>query len=362
MTSGVQGKSKFLPCLHACCEQAAAKLRQLLRGRHFFDRRRANPNRRMVSSHHRVLRSLNMKPKNVLALGVFLVGVTTAASLPGAQRLALPQLTEQEKLKERVEALESQSKEAEAKADRAALEKDRIDKIQQHYEDYYEKVHTTEMHVLEAITAVFALFAGFAALFGFSVFDQRIQNAISKATTNVETKFDKNLGGELEKLKDSNAAQMKQLEDDLRLRSAYGFEVLQALSLTAAHEYAAALHCCRNAVRLYKLSKARQLFVKELGPDIVQQTFSAIKSANPANFREAAKQELANPVYDGLEEELAQAALQLEWLVPFLKERKPAPPAAPPATPTPASTTSEESPTPAPDQDQSAKPHERKNK
>ena len=295
-----------------------------------------------------------MKPTYLLALAVFLTSAV-AASLTSAQKHAPPQPTEQQKLKDRVDALESQLKEAQGKADRAAFEKDRIDKIQQHYEDYYEKVHTTEMHVLEAITAVFALFIGFAALFGFSVFDQRIQDAVSKATTDLETKFDQKLAQERANLEKSNAAQMKQLEDDLMLRSEYGFEALQALAQDAAHEYAVALNSYRNALRVYKRSKPRQLFVKELGPDILQRTFSAIEKANPANFRETAKEELANELYDGLEEELAQAALTIQWLAPLVKDRKAAAPPPQPAALTAASA-------PAPDKAQPTKPDQGENK
>ena len=75
-----------------------------------------------------------MKPKRLLALGVFLAGGTAAASLTAAQKPAPPQPTEQQKLEGRVDALESQLKEAQAKADRAAMEKDYITRVQKQYE------------------------------------------------------------------------------------------------------------------------------------------------------------------------------------------------------------------------------------
>jgi len=57
-----------------------------------------------------------MQPKHLLALGV-LVGVVATASLTAAQKSTPTQLPEQQKLKERIEVLESQLREALAKAD-----------------------------------------------------------------------------------------------------------------------------------------------------------------------------------------------------------------------------------------------------
>ena len=44
---------------------------------------------------------------------------------------------------------------------------------------------------------------------------------------------------------------------------------------------------------------------------------------------EKAQEELADPLYDHLEEELALAALQSPWLTPLINERKPAVPEPP---------------------------------
>ena len=47
-----------------------------------------------------------------------------------------------------------------------------------------------------------------------------------------------------------------------------------------------------------------------------------------------AREEMSDPLYNGIEEELALAALQSPWLAPLVNERNPAPPA--PQTPEPA--------------------------
>jgi hypothetical protein len=49
-----------------------------------------------------------------------------------------------------------------------------------------------------------------------------------------------------------------------------------------------------------------------------------------ANFRENAKKELADEFYNDLGDELAHAAVDLNWLAPLLRERMQAP--SPPIT------------------------------
>ena len=59
------------------------------------------------------------------------------------------------------------------------------------------------------------------------------------------------------------------------------------------------------------------------------------QNEDKANFEENAKKELASELYNGLEEELALAAVTLNWLTPLLNERNSAssrPAAAEPKT------------------------------
>jgi hypothetical protein len=53
--------------------------------------------------------------------------------------------------------------------------------------------------------------------------------------------------------------------------------------------------------------------------------FVAIFQEDEANYVENAKNELAGKFYNDLEEELALAALRLDWLGPLLNERKQVP-------------------------------------
>ena len=266
-----------------------------------------------------------MKLKHVLALGVLFAGLA-AASFTAAQEPAPARTSEPQKVKERVDALESQLKEANARADRAAVERDRIDKTQQRYDDY-EKARTTEMRALEATAAVLTLFVGFAALFGYSVFDQRIRHAVSQATGQLEGKFDEKLVAELKTLRDSNAAQLKQLEEELNCRTHYNFYFAQGQAAGADGRNQGALDSYRRALKTYKSGKTRGLFAVGNGERAVRNIFVTIEKLHKDKFANEAKKELADELYDDLKDELALVALEVEGLVPLVRERIAAQPA-----------------------------------
>lgn len=279
-----------------------------------------------------------MKPKQALALGV-LAGVIAAGPFTAAQESAPARTSEQQKLKDRVDALESRQKAAEERADRAAVEKDGMDKIQQHYEDYYGRVHTTEMRVLEATAAILTLFVGFAALFGFSVFDQRIQHAVGRVSTDLQRKFDEKLVAELKTLKDSNAAQLKQLEDDLNCRTYYNLYFAQGQAAGADGRNQGALDSFRRALRTYKSGKTRGLFAPGNGERVVRNIFVTIEKLHKDKFANEAKKELVDELYDDLKDELALVALEVDGLVPLVRERIAVQPADEETYPTPAADT-----------------------
>jgi len=258
-----------------------------------------------------------MKPKHLLAVGVLLVGLTAGAPLTAAQEPASLRSIEQQRPKDRIDALESRQKADEEKADRATFEKDRIDKIQQHYEDYYQKVHTTEMRVLEAVTAIFALFIAFAGLFGFRVFDQRIRHEFSQATNRLERKFE----AEVKTLKDSNAAQLNQLEDDLNSRTYYNLYFAQGEAAGADGRHGDALDSFRRALKTYKSCKTRGLLAPAHGGRVLRNIFAAIQKLHKDKFTDEAQKELADRLYDDLKNELALAALEVSGLPPLVRER-----------------------------------------
>lgn len=60
-----------------------------------------------------------------------------------------------------MDALESQLKEAQAKADRAAMEKDYIERIQKEVNAYYEKAFATQIIVITIIGLIVGLIGKF---------------------------------------------------------------------------------------------------------------------------------------------------------------------------------------------------------
>lgn len=229
-----------------------------------------------------------MKPTRLLALGVLLAGVTAAASLTPAQKSAPPKPTEQQKLKERVDALESQLRETQAKADRAAMEKDYITRVQKQYETYYEKAFNSQMWTLGIMGIILTAVFGLTAKFGLDIFDRRIQDSLHDASTQLETKFDQKLADELQKLKDSNAAEMERLKEavektinelarDVRTRSNYQFHFSQALALGAADELGRAGFQFRLALAAYKIGKPGNILSKDSAVPVLKNIFRIFK-------------------------------------------------------------------------------------
>jgi hypothetical protein len=54
----------------------------------------------------------------------------------------------------------------------------------------------------------------------------------------------------------------------------------------------------------------------------------SIRNANEKDYLERTRAELADPVYDGLEEELASVLQYLPWVAPLVDERKKVAPAS----------------------------------
>jgi BMFP domain-containing protein YqiC len=279
-----------------------------------------------------------MKPKHLLALGVVLAGATAAASLTAAQKPAPPQPTEQQKLKERVDTLESQLKEAQAKADRAAMEKDYLEKTQQHYESYYEKVHTTQLWTLGIMGLILTVVTGSIAIFGLDIFERRIQDRLDAASAKLREEFNIQMKTELQTLRNRNDDQLKALEDSLKqqiakevgilnARAAYVFHYSQGLTFGTAEHHRQARRHFRWALETYL--ENRESFRLEDGTAALADLFRTIKYNNHQEFHEEGKKELTDPIYRKLENELNAASLDIPDLAPLLKERSEPPPGTP---------------------------------
>jgi len=275
-----------------------------------------------------------MKPIRFPALAVIAASLALTAATAQAQKPA----TGQQKLKERVDALEVQLKDAQAKADRAAIEKDYIERVQKQYESYYEKVlsaQTTSLTILGiTLTAVFT----FGGLYSLKVFDDRTKNAIAAAVTELEAKLNEKTQAAAEKLRKENAGRSKQLEDDLEQRinkmvaklehhTTIALCQSQVITLTEAKRYTDARSYCRYALEI--IAKNPETFTTQLAQGFILQLFYGIKLAAPQNFIEEAEKELAADLYKKFENELNAAAIEISDLVPILKKRKDALPSLP---------------------------------
>ncbi|SRR6266704_3263557 len=239
----------------------------------------------------------------------------------------------QAQLEARVKDLEARLTAAEQKAASAAMEKDYITRVQKQYETYYDKVLSTQTWTLGIfgliLTAVFFL----AGRIGFGVFDRRIDSSLREVSAQLRTEFTQQLRTELDALRAANAERIKELEaaltkrisdqeEDLKTRSDYQFHYVRGLAAYVDERYAESKRLLRQALAIYKSGRDRRLFDTRTGARTIANLFSMLKQEDEANHVENARNELADKLYNGLEEELALAALNLTWLAPLLEERK----------------------------------------
>lgn len=289
-----------------------------------------------------------MKSSNLLALVLatalpFLALASSAQTQPKTPPPSGPTPVQTE---ERIKQLESRADAAEKAAASAALEKDYITRIQKQYESYYEKAFNTMLGIVGIIGMIIAVISLVAGKFGLDFFDRRVQAAVTKAqddvTATMKTELDnlrKENAAQSQQLKTTLTAQIDQLGDDLKHRSNYQFQFTQGLVFGTNQQFERSIGSYRRAVKNYKVCKPRELVSMGNGTVAMQNLFIVLKKAHPDTFKQKAKEELADPLYDDLDDELATVALELSWLVPLIKERKQEPPTPREAPPEPAAPT-----------------------
>ncbi len=249
------------------------------------------------------------------------------------QKPAPSSIHSQTRLEDRVNELESRLNAAEQKAASAAMEKDYITRIQKQYEAYYEKAFNTQVTIVSTLALFITIVLAIAAKFGFDTFDRRIDTALTEASAQLRTEFNQQLRTELDALRASNAERISgleaalteritQQEQDLQTRSDYQYQFAQGLAAGADERHADARNNFRGALAIYKLGKARQLIPRRSAASAARNFFVAVRKEDEDNALDNAKRELVNEFYNDLEDELALAAVDLNWLGPLLKERK----------------------------------------
>lgn len=251
---------------------------------------------------------------------------------------------------DRIKKLEERADAAEKAASSAAMERDYLTRTQKQYESYYQKVLNTQMGTLAImgviLTGVFVL----VIRFSLKMIDEQTKTATAGATVQMRNEYVRALAKEVQKLWESNASDIKKLKDALTAqiaelqqkledRSDFQVQFVQALAGGVNERHADSVAIFRKALSTYNSGKARNFLESKVGALTVRSLFESLQKTHPDNYVEKAREELAEPLYNGLMEELAMAALEITWLTPLINERRPAipePPAPPPADEPPA--------------------------
>ncbi|HTP69803.1 MAG TPA: hypothetical protein VMJ35_12930 [Dongiaceae bacterium] len=254
---------------------------------------------------------------------------------------------------DRIKKLEERADASDKAASSAATETEYLARSQKFVEAYYQKAFSTEMWALGImgliLTGVFVL----VARFSLKMIEEQAKIATASATVQMRNEYARAMAKEVQKLWDSNGTDIKKLKESLStqtaeleqdLKNKSDLQTQLVLGLIAVFDSnpddPAAIF--RKALSAYKNGKARSLFETKTGATAVRYLFEFLQKTHAESHVEKAREELANPLYDCLHEELAVAALQLPWLTQLINERKPAvedPPApeaaAAPAPPVP---------------------------
>jgi hypothetical protein len=262
------------------------------------------------------------------------------AFLCPAVRSQQPQKSSHPAQEDRIKKLEERADAAERAAAAAAMEKDYITRTQKLYESYYQKTLSTQWWTLGILSLLLTALFGFVARFSLNMFEQRTKLATADATAQLRNEYSRILAKEVQKLWDSNAAdtrklketltaQTAELERNLKDRSDFLIQFVQGLAGVAEERHDHSMVTFRQALAGYQSSKPRNLIETKVGATIVRYIFESLRKKHGENYAEKAREELTDPLYNGLEEELALAALQSPWLTQLINERNPASPEPP---------------------------------
>ena len=269
-----------------------------------------------------------------------LILVAALVFLIPAVRSEQPQKASRPTQEDRIKKLEERVDAAEETATSAAMEKDYITRTQKQYESYYQKVLNTQMWTLGVMGLILIGVFVLVARFSLKMIEEQTKTATAGATVQMRNEYARTLAKEIQKLWDSNAADFKilketltaqiaELERNVRDRSDFQMHFVQALAGGTDERHADSLVSFRNALSTYKSGKPQQLIEAKFGAIAVRSIFESLEKTQPESYVEKAREELADPLYNGLEEELALAALQTPWLTALINERRPAAPEPP---------------------------------
>ena len=277
---------------------------------------------------------MNTIPLRILVLGAALAFVSSAV------RPEQPQRASRATQEDRIRKLEERTDAAEKASSSAAMEKDYITRSQKLYESYYQKVLNTQMWTLGIMGLILTTVFVLVARFSLNTIDERTKTDTAEATAQMRNEYARTLAKEVQKLWDSNAvdvkklkealtAQIAELEQNVKDMSEFQIQFVQGLAVGVDERHGDSVVTFRNTLRTYKSGKPRNLIETKVGATTVRFIFESLRKKQGENYVEKAREELADPLYNDLEEELLLAALQVPWLTPLINERSPATPEPP---------------------------------
>ncbi len=271
--------------------------------------------------------------------------ITTATPAKPPQQKPAAQPT-QAQLQQQIDDLKKKLEETWQTANTAKLGNDFAKQAQAEAKDYYDKVLATETRSLWIMGIFITVLLALAARIGFNTFERLTQSAIREATIQLRTEYNQTLANEVQKLKVSNEKEMNSLSDDLQAKiaeesnvlrrvSEWNLQVSQAFAFGVQMRYSLATNCFREATRIYKQVKEAETMTLNSAATTIANTLESAALESPAQRTDKIQEELSNPIYDGMEIELALTAVNRPEFAQAIRDRK----KATPTQPRPASTT-----------------------
>jgi hypothetical protein len=269
------------------------------------------------------------------SLGILLLGSALTLLSP-AVHSQQPQKLSHPAQEDRMKSLETRVDAAERATSAATMEKEYITRVQKQYESYYQKVLNTQMWTLGIMGLILTVMFVLVARFSLRMIDEHIKTGTAGATVQMRNEYARALAKETQKLWDSNAADIKklkevltthiaELEQNLKERSGFQMQFVQGLAEAVDERRGESLNSFRSALRIYKSGKSRNIVEPKFGATAARWLLESIRKTSGENHLEKTREELADALYNGLEEELALAALECPWLAPMIQERTPTP-------------------------------------
>ena len=298
---------------------------------------------------------MNTICQRIVVLAVALAFLSPALRSEQSQKAS--HLTQEDRIKK----LEERADAAEKTAGAAATEREFTARTQKVYESFYDKAFNTQLWTLAIVGLFMTVVFGLVARYGLNLLEQRTKLATTDATAQMRNEHARILAKEVQKLLDSNAADTRKLKEaltgpivelqqKLKDRSDFQIQFVQGLAAGTEECHDDSVVTFRQALRAYKAGKPRNVMETEVGGTTVKFLFESIRKTHGDKYVEKARKELTDPLYNGLDEKLALAALHIPWLKTLIKERVPATPEPPapepaakprPAAPAPAAQVAE---------------------